>query len=160
MDYPEYEKFAHEGLTQALLSGLEMAFEGDETNQKYGWYNGLLFSLEPLSSAQAGKSAREGGSTIAAHADHILVTLRYVQAVFKGESYEADWGASWHSRNHPDEAEWEQLKTALQHEYQATRALVQGKPFWREQGLTQMIHHIAHTAYHASAIRQILRSTT
>lgn len=30
MEYPEHEKFAHEGLTKALLSGLEMALEGDK----------------------------------------------------------------------------------------------------------------------------------
>lgn len=157
MDYPEHEKFAHEGLTKALLSGLEMAFEGDETNQKYGWYNGLLFSLEPLSAEKAGKPAVEGGSTIAAHAHHMWVTLHFVQAMFRGEKYEADWGASWQAHQHPDEAEWKQLKADLRHAYQATRGFVQSKPFWREQGLAQMIHHIAHTAYHASAIRQILK---
>lgn len=60
MEYPEQEKFVHVGSTKAVVSGLEMAFEGDETNQSYGWYNGLLFSLEPLSVAQAGQSITEG----------------------------------------------------------------------------------------------------
>ncbi len=157
MEYAEREQFGHEGLTQALLRGLEMAFEGDETNQSYGWYNGLLFSLEPLSAAQAGQSINEGGSTIAAHADHILLTLRMVLAMFNNQRIEADWQSSWRLRQ-LSEAEWNQLKSDLRQQYQATRALIQEKPFWREEGLTQMIHHIAHTAYHASAIRQILRS--
>jgi hypothetical protein len=160
MDYPEHEKFSHLGLTQSLLKALEMAMQGDEKEAKYGWYNGLLFSLEPLSAVQANQSAVEGGSTIAAHADHILVTFRFVQAMFRGEQLQADWGRSWHQRNRPSEAEWDQLKTDLQNEYQAMQDFIQNKPFWREQGLTQMLHHIAHTAYHASAIRQILRSTS
>ncbi|GEM83491.1 hypothetical protein [Meiothermus hypogaeus] len=157
MEYPEQEKFVHAGLTKALLSGLEMAFEGDETNQSYGWYNGLLFSLEPLSAAQAGQSITEGGSTIAAHADHALLTLRVVLAMLNNQRIEADWQSSWKLRQ-LSEAEWNQLKSELRQQYQATRALIQEKPFWRETELTQMIHHIAHTAYHASAIRQILRS--
>ena len=158
MDYPEHEKLSHAGLTQSLLSALEMAMEGDEKNQKYGWYNGLLFSLEPLSAVQANQSSIESGSTIAAHADHILVTFRFVQTMFSGEQSQADWGGSWHQRNHPSEAEWSQLKADLMIEYQAMKDFIQNKPFWREQGLTQMLHHIAHTAYHSSAIRQILKA--
>ena len=50
MEYPEHEKFSHEGVTQALLKGLEMAVEGDETDSKYGWYNGLWFAVKDLGS--------------------------------------------------------------------------------------------------------------
>ncbi len=157
MEYAEREQFGHEGLTQALLNGLEMAFEGDETNQSYGWYNGLLFGLEPLSAAQAGQFITEDGSTIAAHADHVLLTLRVVLAIFNSQRIEADWQSSWKLRQ-LSEAEWNQLKSELRLQYQATRRLILEKPFWREAELTQMIHHIAHTAYHASAIRQVLRS--
>ncbi len=160
MDYPEHEKFAHEGLTKALLNGLEMAMEGDEKDPKYGWYNGLLFSLEPLSAEQAAKSAIPGGSTIAAHADHILISLEFTLAMLKGEKYEADWGRSWHQDQYrqPSLAQWSQLKADLRREYQATADFIQSKPFWREEGLSHLIHNIAHTAYHASAIRQILKS--
>ena len=155
MEYPEHEKFAHPGLTAALLTALEVAFEGDEKNEKYGWYNGLLFSIESLNAEQAAATVTLG-SSIASHADHILVTLRYVQAIFNKTAPEVDWESSWQQRGQPNESEWQQLRLELQREYLATRALIEGKPFWREQGLTQMLHNIAHTAYHASAIRQIL----
>lgn len=160
MEYPEQEKVAHAGLTQALLSGLEMAFEGNEKDPKYGWYNGLLFTLEPITVEQAGKSAIPGGSTIAGHADHILISLEMVLAMFNGQEYQADWGRSWHQTpfTQPTEADWAALMAKLHEHYRATAELIRNKEFWRQEGLSQMIHHVAHTAYHASAIRQILKS--
>ncbi|MDX2006905.1 MAG: hypothetical protein SFU83_16655 [Meiothermus sp.] len=158
MDYPEHEKFSHPGLTASLLSALEMAMLGDEKDPKYGWYNGLLASLEPVGAEQAGWSAVNGGSTVAAHADHILVTFRFVQAMFGGHEFQPDWGASWHQRSRPGKADWDQLKVDLRREYEATRELIEARPYWRESGFTQMLHHIAHIAYHASAVRQILKA--
>lgn len=157
MEYPEHETFAHEGLTKALLSGLEMAFEGDQTNQKYGWYNGHWFSLEPFSAAQAGQSMREGSSTIAAHADHVLLTLQLMLGMFNNQRLESDWQSSW-KLGQLNESERNQLGSALRLQYRATRTLISEKTFWRQEELAQMIHHMAHTAYHASAVRQILRS--
>jgi hypothetical protein len=161
MDYPEQEKFSHPGITQTLLDTLEMALEGDETDSKYGWYNGLLFSIEPLSAEQAGHSITPQGSTIAGHADHILLTLQYVGAMLRGQPYQADWGRSWHQPQlrQPSQAEWNQLKSDLRQEYQALREFMQNKPFWREPDLAAAINNIAHTAYHASAIRQILKAS-
>ena len=165
MEHPEHERFTHPGLTAALLNALEMAIEGDEKNEKHGWYNGLLFSIESLDEKQASLSVAPDGSTIASHADHILVTLRYVQAIFENETLEIEtleidsgvnWDASWHERQRPNESEWNRLKLELHREYLATRALIEAKPFWHKQGLSLMLHHIAHTAYHAAAIRQIL----
>lgn len=80
-----------------------------------------------------------------------------VLAMFNNQRIEADWQWSWRLRQ-LSEVEWNQLKSELRQQYQATRALIQEKPSLREADLTQIIHHIAHTAYPASAIRQILRS--
>ncbi|MBI5812626.1 MAG: hypothetical protein HZB27_08675 [Meiothermus silvanus] len=114
--YPEPEKLAHPGLTQGLLKTLEMAMEGDE---KYGWYNGLLFTVRNLTAEQAGKS-------------------------------------SWEIRS-VGEAEWEEIKAGLEQEYRALHRLMAEKPFWRESDLSTAINNIAHTAYHAGAVRQILQ---
>lgn len=151
--YPEPEKLAHPGLTQGLLKTLEMAMEGDE---KYGWYNGLLFTVRNLTAEQAGKSLGPGRSTIAAHADHVRLCLAYACHTLRGEPFPVDWGKSWEIRS-VGEAEWEEIKAGLEQEYRALHRLMAEKPFWRESDLSTAINNIAHTAYHAGAVRQILK---
>lgn len=156
MEYPEEEKFSHPGLTEALLKSLELAVDGDETDSKYGWYNGLWFAVKNLSAQEAAKSLGPGRSCVAAHLDHVRITLIYVRHALAGEEYKADWGSSWKIES-PTEAQWEQIKTGFRQEYQALREFIQTKPFWREPGLAAAINNIAHTAYHAGAVRQILK---
>lgn len=158
MEYPEHEKFSHEGVTQALLKGLEMAVEGDETDSKYGWYNGLWFAVKDLGVQEAARALGPGRSTVAAHLDHVRLTLIYVRHALAGEEYKADWGSSWKIAS-PSEAQWEEIKTGFRQGYDALRQFIQSKPFWREPGLTAAIHNIGHTAYHAGAVRQILKGT-
>ncbi|HEU4741734.1 MAG TPA: hypothetical protein VFS50_09095 [Meiothermus sp.] len=154
----EHQKFAHEGLTKALLTALEMAVEGDETDrERYGWYNGLWFAVKNLSAREAAKSLGPGRSSVAAHLDHVRITLAYTRHVLSGdEEYSADWAGSWKIVS-PSEAQWEEIKVGFRQEYEALRAFLEHEPFWREPGLSAAINNIAHAAYHAGAVRQILK---
>jgi hypothetical protein len=154
MNYPEQEKVSHPGLTAALVQGLAMALEGDEANQ--GWYTGLIAALENVSAAQASMSPGPGRTTVAAHAEHIRFTLRYLNGMFRGENPQVDWADSWKLQELGQE-DWANLRAEIKREYEQLKAFTQEKPFWREQGLAAMIHSVAHTAYHAGAIRQMLK---
>jgi DinB superfamily len=141
-------------ITNALLKALDMAFLGDETNQ--GWLNGTLFSLEKLSPEDASRSPAPDRPTPAAHADHIRVTLQAVQAWAKGENPQVDWAASWKIKNLNQE-QWQDLRASLRAEFENTQELIHSEINWTEETLTSAINNISHAAYHASAIRQLIK---
>jgi len=117
---------------------------------------GLLASLDRLSAAAASET-HAGGSSIAAHADHLRYGLSLLNRWADGVSPpwpEMDWTASWR-RNVVSDAEWRTLREDLRRE--ATR--------WAEALSTPrdvsdveagwMAGSVAHLAYHLGAIRQI-----
>jgi len=120
---------------------------------------GLLASLDRLSAADASKT-HDGGSSIAAHVDHLRYGLSLLNRWGDGTSPpwpEMDWTASWR-RTTVSDAEWRALREDLRHE--ATR--------WAEALNTSrdvsdveagwMAGSVAHLAYHMGAIRQIDRA--
>ncbi len=141
-------------ITNALLRALEMVFKGDEANQ--GWMNGILFSLEHLSAENASRSPAEGRPTPAAHVDHICVTLQAVQASSKGQQTEMDFGASWNI-GMVTPRQWDDLKATVRAEYENTQDAIRNEATWTEDNLTYAINNVAHVAYHASAIRQLIK---
>jgi hypothetical protein len=141
-------------ITDAILATLRMAFLGDETQQ--GWYNGLLASLDGVTASQASSVPAPGRTSVAAHAEHVRFTLSVVNAWGRGEQPQVDWADSW-ATSSLTESEWDALRTDIRHEFETTIAGVQSRTAWREQGLQTVINNIAHTAYHAGAIRQILK---
>jgi hypothetical protein len=149
MDYPEHEKFSHEGLTNSLINALETALVGTDPGF---WYTGIISAIQDLNAEQASRTL-PGYNTIAAHAEHIRVSLNYVRRTFAGEKLNVEW---WPLQT-VNAAQWAELKQQLQAEYEATIAFIKAKPFWREEGLTQMLDSLAHIAYHAGAIRQLAK---
>jgi hypothetical protein len=150
MDYPEHEKFSHEGLTNSLVNALETALVG--TDPQF-WYTGVISAIQNLNAEQASRTLLPGYTTIAAHAEHSRVSLNYVRRTFAGEKLNVEW---WPVQT-VDAAQWVDLKQQLQTEYEATIAFIKAKPFWREEGLTQMLDSMAHIAYHAGVIRQLAK---
>jgi hypothetical protein len=141
-------------ITNAIQAALKMALLGDE--RQHGWYNGLLMALEGMSAAQASRSPAPGRTTVAAHTEHIRFTLQVVNAWGRGEQPEIDWADSW-TVSSVTEPEWDALRADLRREFEVMLTGVQARAAWREQGLAMIINNIAHTAYHAGAIRQILK---
>ena len=155
------ELVEHSGLAQALLDGFELAIEGDEKDRaRYGWYNGVWFAVKNLSAQEAAKSLGPGRPSVAAHLDHVRITLAYTRHVLEGgkdQEYKADWEGSWKIES-PGEARWEEIKASFRREYEALRGFIEHKSSWPQPDLTVAIHNIAHTAYHAGAIRQMLKA--
>ena len=141
-------------ITNALLSALEGAFMGDETNN--GWMNGLGFSLEHLSAEAASRSPAPGRPTPAAHTDHIRVTFQAMQAWAKGENPTVDWASSWKIAN-LNQREWDDLRAVVRAEYENTQEAIRTNEGWTEKSLTSAMNNATHLAYHASAIRQLIK---
>jgi hypothetical protein len=141
-----------------LLNALELAIEGDETErEKYGWYNGLLFAVRNTSAEDAAKSFGLNRPSVAWHVDHVRVCLAYTRHLLADEADTSDWPDPERVRA-PSESEWDSIRSNLEGEYVALREFLQNKPFWREPSLSAAINNIAHTAYHAGAVRQILKA--
>ena len=141
-------------ITDAINATLEMALLGDET--QHGWYNGLLTALDGVTAARASRSPAPGRTSVAAHAEHVRFTLHVVNAWGRGEQPEVDWADSW-TVSSVTEPEWDALRASIRHEFQIMLEAVRGRAAWREQDVQTAINTIAHTAYHAGAIRQIIK---
>lgn len=120
---------------------------------------GLLASLDRLS-ASAASTAAPGGSTVAAHADHLRFGLSLMNRWAAGEPNpwaDADWSASW-QRVAVSVDEWAQLRAELREQAHGWLAALRTPHEVGDMELSGMIGSIAHLAYHMGAIRQIDRT--
>src|SRR5256885_9025562 len=78
---------------------------------------GLLRSIDKLTARDASAMPHAGGSSIAAHVDHVRYGLSLMNRWAQGENPfdDADWGASWKKVTVSD-AEWQQLRSELRDE--------------------------------------------
>lgn len=121
---------------------------------------GLLRSLDKLSADAASAVAPSGGSSIAAHVDHLRYGLSLMNRWSRGENPfgDADYSASWRRVTVSDD-EWKARRGQLRAEADAWRQAVRQPPREvSEVELTGMVASVAHLAYHLGAIRQIDRS--
>jgi hypothetical protein len=118
---------------------------------------GLLRVLERLSAAEA-STIVNGGSSIAAHVDHVTYGISLMNRWAAGENpwRSADWAASWRRPSVTDEG-WEKSRRALADQLQRWLVVVKEPREVEEIELTGMISTIAHLAYHLGAIRQMDR---
>jgi len=119
---------------------------------------GLLRSLDKLSAAAA-SATPSGGSSIAAHVDHLRYGLSLMNRWSAGEQPfdDADWSSSWR-KTRVSEGEWEQLRAQLRDESHLWLEALRKPRDVGETELNGMIGSIAHLAYHVGAIRQIDRA--
>jgi hypothetical protein len=117
---------------------------------------GLLRSLDLLTAESASRRGPGGGSSIAAHVDHVRYGFELLNRWTKGESPfdSADYSASWQRQTVSDD-EWADLRARLRDETARwERALTQPRQL-NEIELKGVIASVAHLAYHLGAIRQI-----
>lgn len=120
---------------------------------------GLLASLERLSAAQASEIVG-GGSSIAAHVDHVLYYTTLMNRWAGGEKNpwrDADWKASW-TRTTVTQESWAALRVQLERELRAWSDAMQTPRDVSEPELAGMISSVAHLAYHLGATRQMDRT--
>ncbi len=120
--------------------------------------HGLLKSLDVLTSEQASRVPADGGSSIAAHIEHLRYGFQLFNRWSEGDEQAlagADFGAAWR-RNTVSQEEWAALRKDLAREALAWRKSLEdsknGGP-----GADARIASVVHLAYHLGAIRQINR---
>lgn len=118
---------------------------------------GLLRSVDRLSAGEA-STIVNGGSSIAAHVDHVTYGISLMNRWAAGENpwRDADWSASWRRTSVTDET-WQKSRRALAYEAHKWLAAIKEPREVEETELTGMIGSIAHLAYHLGAIRQMNR---
>jgi hypothetical protein len=119
---------------------------------------GMLRSLDGLS-ASAASTIVSGGSSIAAHVDHVRYGISLMNRWAHGENPwdSADWTASC-SRVAVNEAEWAERRAQLRTEVERWLRAIPATRDVSETELAGMIGSVAHLAYHLGAIRQMDRS--
>lgn len=136
--------------------------EGASTTEAYMLNRGdpgLMHSLDGLSADAASAVPAGGGSSVAAHVDHLRYGLELLNRWSRGEDpFEtADYAASWR-RVTVTEDEWRRLREDLKREIAAWQRVLDTP---RELGgieLKGVVSSLAHLAYHVGAIRQIAAS--
>lgn len=120
---------------------------------------GLLRSLDKLSARAASAMPAGGGSSIAAHVDHLRYGLSLLNRWSRGENpfADADYSASWRRVTVSDD-DWSVLRDQLRAEAQTWLHAVRQPRALDDVELTGMVASVAHLAYHLGAIRQIDRS--
>lgn len=119
---------------------------------------GLGFTnvIRNISAEEASQTTHAGGSTIAAHTEHLRWSLNFALTYLQGGQPDTDWNKSWLVKT-VNQQEWESLQTALQNEYMAVRAAVEAVTDWQQPHLLNgVMALLPHAAYHLSAVKQIL----
>ena len=118
---------------------------------------GLLKSLRLVSAEQASTIAPGGGSSIAAHVDHLRYGLELLNRWSRGEQdvfANAAFRASW-TRGTVSAEEWAARCEALTREAHAWARAIARPAASNGPGIDAAIASVVHLAYHLGAIRQI-----
>ena len=145
-------------LTSAIRQLLAEGFEGASAGST--WYvdkHGLLGSVASLDAGRASRPTTPGGTTVAAHAEHVRWFVGLLNAYARGESPEIRWAESWSERK-VDEAAWTQLQNDLEGEFRELSShLERGVDPGDPERLMPVLATVVHVAYHLGAIRQMIK---
>lgn len=118
--------------------------------------HGFTAAIESISAKQASTPIVKGGSTIAAHTEHLRWSLYFALGFFKGNRPSSDWGASW-KVSEVNEAEWLALQQDLLEAYLLVREAIAETKDWSNQDLWKgTLALLPHAAYHLGAVKQIM----
>lgn len=144
---------------KALFALLKETFEGADTDfgTMYLDQNTALFAtLEQITAEQASAPLFEGGTTVAAHCEHLRFYIEFLNN-YLNENFEiVDWKESWKTKS-VNEAEWTILQGQLQKTYQTVIDTFKDVEEWTDFKISGALGILTHTAYHLSAIRQTLK---
>ena len=148
-----------EDFTKSLFALLKETFES--TNTAFGTMyldkdTGFFATIENLNAETASRSVSEGSTTIAAHCEHTRFYLEFLSD-YMSENYKmVDWKDSWNVKT-VNEVEWNALRGQMQKAYQKVTDTFDEIETWNDFKISGALGILAHTAYHLSAIRQILK---
>ncbi len=118
--------------------------------------HGFTAAIKELSAEEASTPLIEGGSTIAAHTEHLRWSLRFAMEFYEGAQPSGDWADSW-KIHEVNEAQWEQLQLALLVAYQELIYALKEVKDWSDPLLiTGTLALLPHAAYHLGAVKQLV----
>jgi uncharacterized damage-inducible protein DinB len=149
------------GVRAQVVALLDEAFLGPPEGEAYGDFTtgpgtGWLATLAGCRPGLA--SARPFGvrPSIAAHAEHVRLSLESENAVAEGQALEPDWEAAWLT-SPADRQALAAAEEGLRQAYEATRRRLLEQP-WRDgTDVRRSLAVVVHAAYHLGAARQTLR---
>lgn len=147
-----------EVFAEAVDELLFEAFEGSP--HEWSWFvdntrrSGIFPTLDALDAVAASSRPHPGGSSVAAHARHLLISLQGALAASSGESPKIDWPGTW-TVQEVDQAGWNKLRADLKGLWPEIREAARTAPHDRPEAVTGVLAVLAHSAYHLAAIRQI-----
>ncbi|TDQ08234.1 hypothetical protein [Pedobacter metabolipauper] len=117
---------------------------------------GFTAAVKTLTSEQASTPLVDGGSTVAAHTEHLRWSIYYALEFFKGQMPSWDWKESWNIREVNDN-QWEKLQNDLLVGYHLLKQAIAGTKDWSNPHLLKgTIALLPHAAYHLGAIKQLI----
>jgi hypothetical protein len=148
-----------EDFTKSLSALFKETFES--TNTAFGTMyldqgTGLFATLEKVDAEKASRVASEASTTIAAHCEHVRFYLDFLNNYLREDFKMADWKDSWKVKA-VTEAEWTTLCGQLHKAYQNVSDTFEEIETWNDFKISGAMGILAHTAYHLSAIRQIMK---
>ncbi|HEX2897231.1 MAG TPA: DinB family protein [candidate division Zixibacteria bacterium] len=150
-------------INEKLFKDALAGFLGETFNSVEGIYldkgTSLFETMNSVTAKEASTPARPGGTTIAAHADHIDFYLKVISKYMQGGwSEKIDWKQSWLT-NTVKEKEWEALKKKLSTTRDEVIQQINSFDDWNDdKKIGGAMAVVVHTAFHIGAIRQILRT--
>lgn len=143
-----------------LLDELYIGSSGEHTwviDMKPG--HGFTKTINQIDAVQASAPTVEGGSTIAAHTEHLRWSIRVALEFFDGKMPSPDWLESWKTHE-VNEAQWQKLQQDLLSAYRDLRKAIAGQKDWSNAQFRQgTLALLPHAAYHLGAIRQLIIAT-
>jgi|SRR5215217_3552563 len=118
--------------------------------------HGLSAAVKTITAEQASTPLVTGGSTVAAHTEHLRWSIYLALEFYKGNMPSADWKESW-SVKEVNEQEWKQLQEDLLEAYSKLKAAISEVKDWSNPHLlTGTIALLPHAAYHLGAVKQLM----
>ncbi len=146
-------------ITDVAAEFFEEVYDGPK--HSYTWFigndpnSGLLGTLNKLNAAEASTSLVEGGTTIAAHVEHLRWSLEKANGLMRGEKPEMVWPESWRIRV-VDKASWGKLINQFREEYSSAVEKIKNAKWESEEQVLEVLALAPHAAYHLGAIRQMV----
>ena len=137
---------------------LKETFEGPAPQGASAFLNkgtGLVQTLDEIGADAASRPTRPGGSTVAAHTEHVRFYVVVHDELFRGSTEEIDWAQSWRIKSVTPE-QWDDLKQQCRRAYSTFIEHLRAVDNWGEDEISVATSVIADTAYHLGAIRQLL----
>jgi len=118
--------------------------------------HGFTAAIKTIDAKKASTPLVPGGTTIAAHTEHLRWSIYFALEFYKGNKPTGNWEESWIVRE-VDEAQWQQLQQDLLDAYEKLVAAIRGVTDWSNPFLVQgTLAMVPHAAYHLGAIKQQL----